>query len=127
MSHFYANIRGYRGEATRMGTKSSGMYSNVAGWKGAISVRIWYDNEKDEDRYEVNHTPWYGSGSGGKSRTIATGPLDATAPDPINGGALWDECQRLRKALEQAIATCDEDRPALCAMEIRAALKKEGV
>ena len=100
MSHFYANIRGHRGEATRMGTKSSGMYSNTAGWKGAISVYVWYDNEKDEDRYRVQLNTW--QGSRGRNRVIASGPLDATASDPIDGGTFWDECQRLREALELA-------------------------
>ena len=100
MSHFYANICGHRGGATRMGHKSSGMYSNTAGWKGAIFVRVWYDSEKDEDRYRIDLGPWYGSG--GRNRVIATGLLDATASDPIDGGALWDECQRLREALAEA-------------------------
>ncbi len=112
MSHFYANIRGHRGEATRAGAKSSGMYSNTAGWKGAISVRVWYNNEKDEDCYAIALTPWHGSD--GYSRVIAAGPLDASAPDAIDGGALWDENQRLREALAEAEVAI-------------AALKKEGV
>ena len=112
MSHFYANIRGHRGEATRAGAKSSGMYSNTAGWKGAISVRVWYDNEKDEDRYRIDLGPWFGSG--GRNRVIATGPLDATASDPVDGGTLWNENQRLREALAEAEVAI-------------AALKKEGV
>ena len=107
MSHFYANIRGHRGEATRMGHKSSGMYSNTAGWKGAISVHVWYDNEKDEDRYRVQLNTW--QGSGGRNRVIASGPLDATASDPIDGGTLWDENQRLREALEKIDNVAEEE------------------
>ena len=122
MSHFYAIIRGHRGEATRMGHKSSGMYSNTAGWKGAISVRVWYDNEKDEDRYAVALTPWHGSD--GYSRVIAAGPLDASAPDAVNGGALWDECQRLREAIEKM---CLEMLSSKQRKIAEAALKKEGV
>ena len=32
MSHFYASIEGNRSEATRCGTKSSGMQGHVRGW-----------------------------------------------------------------------------------------------
>lgn len=89
MSHFYATIRGHRGEATRQGTARSGMYSNTAGWKGSISVYLWESSRAEHDdcpdRYTVSLVPW--SSSGGESRVIAEGPLDANAPDFITRGA----------------------------------------
>ena len=85
MSHFYATIRGHRGEATRQGTTRSGMYVNAAGWKGAINIIINYDKEKNIDTYLVSLVPW--QGSRGESRVIAEGPLDASAPEFITRGA----------------------------------------
>jgi len=83
MSHFYAVIQGNRGEATRMGSKLSGLRSNTAGWGGCISVYVY---ERDgQDHYNVSLVPW--SGSGGESRVIAEGPLDANAPEFITRGA----------------------------------------
>ncbi len=83
MSHFYATISGHRGLATRQGTKNSGMHSQTAGWRGCISV---YAYEQDgEDCYRVSLEPW--QGSGGQSRMIAEGPLDANADEFITSGA----------------------------------------
>ncbi len=83
MSHFYATIHGNRSQATRMGTPRSGMHSNTAGWKGCISVNI--GESKGKDFYTVSLTPW--GGSGGQSRVIAEGPLDANADEFITRGA----------------------------------------
>jgi len=43
MAHYRAEIQGMRGEASRLGTKSSGISSHVAGWDIGASVRIHYD------------------------------------------------------------------------------------
>ncbi len=32
MAQFYGNVQGNRGEATRMGTKNSGMTAHIRGW-----------------------------------------------------------------------------------------------
>ena len=99
MSHFYATIQGHCGEATRMGTARSGMYSNTAGWKGCISVHLWESSRAEHDdcpdRYTVSLVPWHGSG--GLSRVIAEGPLDARATEIITRGA----APELLKALER--------------------------
>ena len=38
MSRFYASIQGSRGEATRMGTKNSGIRGHVRGWSVGATV-----------------------------------------------------------------------------------------
>ena len=75
MSHFYGTLEGNRGKATRCGTKSSGMVTYTAGWKGAIRIGVF---ERDGvDRFQVCLVPWQGSGGGAK--IIAEGVLDANA------------------------------------------------
>ena len=49
MAHYRAEIQGTRGEASRLGTKSSGISSHVAGWDIGASVRIHYDTEKKQN------------------------------------------------------------------------------
>jgi hypothetical protein len=43
MSHFYASIKGSRGEATRCGTKASGIRGHVRGWKIGAEVSCHVD------------------------------------------------------------------------------------
>lgn len=70
MSHFYGTLQGTRGEATRCGSKGSGMTATAAGWGGAIETRLWHDEKAGVDRFEVRQRHWRGSGV---SYTIATG------------------------------------------------------
>ena len=75
MAHFYSSIQGQRGEATRLGSASSGITTVAAGWAGAIKVHVHFDETTGLDMYEVRLTPW--EGSGGQSYVIASGVLDA--------------------------------------------------
>lgn len=77
MSHFYGTVRGGRGEATRCGHKTSGLTTNAAGHYGSVRVHVWYDDDHDCDRFSVDLTPW--CGSGGESRPLVSGLLDAHA------------------------------------------------
>lgn len=43
MSHFYSIIQGHRGEATRTGTKSSGIKASAFGWDLGGTVECKYD------------------------------------------------------------------------------------
>lgn len=79
MSHFYGVLEGSRGQATRCGTKSSGVNVTAAGWRGAVGVRVWYNADKDRDEYRVYLEPW--QGSGGHSRLLSYGVLNATIAD----------------------------------------------
>jgi len=47
MSHFYGNMQGARGETTRCGTKTSGMWAHIRGWDVGCSVQLVHENGKD--------------------------------------------------------------------------------
>ena len=55
MAQFMATIKGNRGEASRLGTKKSGMVVRVNGWRCGITVfaRV---NEEGLDEFTVCHT-----------------------------------------------------------------------
>jgi hypothetical protein len=59
MARFWARIQGNRGEATRLGTKASGIHSETNGWD--IGCRVWIcpNNETGEDEMIV----WLTGGS----------------------------------------------------------------
>lgn len=73
MSHFYGTLQGNRGEATRCGSADSGITTYAAGWRGAIRVEVYRDND-GIDRYHVSLQPWHGSG--GSCKLLASGKLD---------------------------------------------------
>ena len=75
MSHFYGTLQGGAGEATRTGSKKSGLTATAAGWKGAIETEVWI-NEAGDDYFRVVLRPW--KGSGGKTIPLFAGKLDAT-------------------------------------------------
>lgn len=69
MAHFYANIKGNRGEATRMGTAKSGLQGHLRGWE--IGVKVFCRvNSQGEDEIQVYSTS--GSNGGAGDRYIAT-------------------------------------------------------
>ena len=70
MAQFYGTIKGQRGKASRLGSKSSGMHVMAASWQGAVSVDLWHDHETGQDRYEVYLNTHHGAGV---SMCIATG------------------------------------------------------
>lgn len=43
MAHFIGYIQGARGEASRLGTKKSGIDVSARGWNLGGSVRLWFD------------------------------------------------------------------------------------
>lgn len=70
MAHFYGSLQGQRGEATRLGSKASGLHITAASWHGAIEVELF---ERDGvDHYRVVERKWHGAG---RERTIAEGVL----------------------------------------------------
>ena len=74
MSQYYGTLQGNRGEATRCGTKGSGMETYTAGWGGAIRVVLWYDEKNKCDRYRITRTSWHCGGSD-KAHFIEEGVL----------------------------------------------------
>ena len=62
MSHFYADIQGNRGEATRGGSKDSGIDGHIRGWHTGARVVCHHDDESGKDIVRVYRT----GGSSGK-------------------------------------------------------------
>ena len=69
MGHFYASIQGNRGEATRMGSKNSGIEGHVRGWNVGAKVRCYVDKD-GSDCVSVDLTS--GSNSMGRLRHLGT-------------------------------------------------------
>ena len=69
MSHFYANIQGNRGEATRQGTRNSGIWGHIRGWDLGIKVYGFVDKE-GKDSFLIYKTS--GSNGGGSDELITT-------------------------------------------------------
>ena len=69
MAQYYADIQGNRGEATRMGTKNSGMGGHIRGWN--VGARVWmgYNEETEQDECTVSIT---GGSNGGRFRDLGT-------------------------------------------------------
>ena len=81
MSHFYGTLQGSRGEATRCGTKNSGLVTYAASWSGAIRTQVWHDHQINRDRYEVWESPWQ---SIGKNRLIERGIINDHEDNPAD-------------------------------------------
>jgi hypothetical protein len=62
MSHFYGTLQGSRGQATRAGTKQSGMTTYCASWEGAIRCEAMHDKATGKDMVRVEKVPWQGAG-----------------------------------------------------------------
>lgn len=62
MSHFYGTLQGSRGQATRCGTKNSGMEVVAASWAGGIRTVLYVDDQ-GRDCYRVEQVAWCGEGN----------------------------------------------------------------
>jgi len=71
MAEYYGVIQGNRGEATRCGSKKSGLQTTAASWHGAVRNEV-YTNDLGEPAYRVRLIPWHGKG---ESKLIAEGVL----------------------------------------------------
>lgn len=71
MAHFYGTLVGSRGEASRLGTKNSGLRVTAASWDGAICTVLYRDHH-GRDCAHVEMIPWHGRGS---SRVLYDGPV----------------------------------------------------
>jgi len=61
MAQFWGTIKGARGEASRLGHKSSGLDTYAASWEGAVSVRLWHDPKTGRDMAQVELTTHHGA------------------------------------------------------------------
>ena len=65
MSHFYADIQGNRGAATRGGSKDSGICGHIRGWHTGARVDCHHDDDSGKDIVRVYRT----GGSSGRGQT----------------------------------------------------------
>lgn len=70
MSHFYGTLKGQAGEATRRGSKRSGLVTYAASWAGAIRVEL--SVRDDMDYALVSVVPWRNRGT---TKLLYDGPL----------------------------------------------------
>ena len=74
MAHFRSTCTGHRGEASRLGTKSSGMRTTCNGWNIGATVEASYSDELQSDviRISINH---------GSSNLRTAGTISVTSID----------------------------------------------
>ena len=53
MAHFYATVRGGRGEAHRIGDKSNGATVTINSWDDGVIVRATHDKTTGQNAYTV--------------------------------------------------------------------------
>ena len=83
MAQFRATIQGNRGEASRLGTKNSGLDVTVNGWNVGVSVTARYNSETGNDEIRVFVTKGSNGGHGGwdKVLTVREGSNGPTVND----------------------------------------------
>jgi hypothetical protein len=69
MAQFRALIQGQRGEASRLGSKKSGISTHTNGWGCGVTVYGYVDND-GEDKFRVTLTS--GSGYRGVTKHLGT-------------------------------------------------------
>jgi hypothetical protein len=74
MAHFFGKLQGARGEATRLGHKSTGLDVTAASWEGAVHTRL-HHGQDGHDYAVVELIPWNGSGV---TRELYRGRVDGT-------------------------------------------------
>jgi hypothetical protein len=81
MAHFYGTVSGKaRSQASRLGSKSSGLRTVAASWQGAVAVDLY---ERDGlDCAQITLIPWHGHGT---TRVIYDGPVSG-APIKVAAG-----------------------------------------
>lgn len=53
MAQFYGEIRGNRGQASRLGGKENGFWAQIRGWKVGIELNLQYNEDKKRDEIAV--------------------------------------------------------------------------
>jgi hypothetical protein len=61
MAHFYGTIRGQAGDASRLGSKRSGIRSTVETWGAILSANIFHFSGMEADELAVNLSTKHGS------------------------------------------------------------------
>jgi hypothetical protein len=77
VARFYGSIKGNRCEATRTGTRTSGLCAHIRGWDIGVAVNLYVDPITGRDVVEVRKT-------GGSNGSTPEAPL-ATLYGPFPG------------------------------------------
>ena len=77
MAQYRGTIKGSRGEASRLGTKSSGLQVSANGWDIGVDVILRYDSQDQSDVVEVYLT----GGSNDKKQRRLLGVFDSNHLD----------------------------------------------
>jgi hypothetical protein len=72
MAQFRGWIKGQRGQASRLGSKASGLDANLASWQGSVSVSLW-TTEDGVDMARVWLAPH--TNGAGISQLLYDGPI----------------------------------------------------
>jgi len=77
MARFLGTIQGQRGEASRLGSKASGLRVDASSWQGRISVFLYERNGVDMAlvRFEMHH------GKGTDRKIIYEGPVSGACAE----------------------------------------------
>lgn len=73
MAHFRGSIHGCRGEASRLGSKKSGLVTRANGWDGGVTVNLYVDGDGNNCAYV---TLTNGSGFDGPTIQLYDGKID---------------------------------------------------
>lgn len=84
MAHFFGTVQGSRGEATRTGTKSTGMHVTACSWAGKVRVMLDYDAASGGDIAHITLDKHHGKGV---ERVLYSGPVGEFEPDPVRVAA----------------------------------------
>ena len=77
MSHFYGDLQGNRGMATRQGTRFSGIDAHVRGWHTGARIVVTVDQLTGKDLVRVYRT---GGSNNSTGELVAEWMEDALAP-----------------------------------------------
>lgn len=56
MAQYRATIQGQRGQASRLGSKKTGIRAKVNGWNIGVDVDIYFDAKTGQDRISIYRT-----------------------------------------------------------------------
>lgn len=70
MAHFIGYLQGNRGQASRLGSKKSGISAQAQGWNIGAKIELKYNPEKDRDEVFIYQTG--GSNSGISTKLLKT-------------------------------------------------------
>lgn len=62
MAHFFGEVEGNKGRASRLGSASSGIRTTAASWDGAVRVQITYNPATGKNEFVVAQTSWKNHG-----------------------------------------------------------------